>query len=370
MMIFSCFSIGTGNCPKLRFLPELHFNLEPIRNLATQVFGDLYFLDDSSYINPIFHRKKTTCNLCPTQTNSTMSDSTDRDLAMGVLYGDHTYNVLTWVRNLRSVGCKATIVFFVTKEYMKVLTQLEIENLYNCGVFMFFFTQFDPNKIRELRYAKNLIYPLFLNSYGQFFDRVLINDIYDSIFQKDPFLKTLNRNEIAVSIERVRIKYHDWFQQRLRSMDPQYSIEFYGSKFIINSGFFIGGSKTMLSLFSNITDPQYMLKYDSNDQAILNMLYYRNIFPNLKVDLEGENYLSACYSVFEENPDQDGFMHEIGYPHKLSVIHQYDRICHLVQQISRVCPSLGQDHHYPSGRPNYIMQKCGSKTSVNNPPKD
>ena len=62
-------------------------------------------------------------------------------------------------------------------------------------------------------------------------------------------------------------------------------------------------------------------------------------------------------------------MHEIGYPHQPSVIHQYDRICHLVQHISRICPSLGDAHQYPHGRPNYIMQQCGSKTSVNNPPK-
>lgn len=351
-----------GKEPKIDFLAELRLDIEPTRRLAAEIFGDLNFLDDSSYANQLFNRNQTRCNLCTTKTNSTMFDSTDRDLSMGVLYGDYAYNVLTWVRNLRSVGCKATLVFFVTKEYMKVLTPFEMENLINCGVFMIAFSQFNQNKIKELRYARNLVFTLFLNTYGHFFDRVLISDIYDSIFQKDP--------EIVVSIERVRIKYHDWFQQRLKSMDPQYSIEFYGPKYVINGGFFIGGSKTMLSLFSIVTDPKYILKPNSCDQAILNMLHYRSIFPNIKVDLKGKNYLSACYSVFEEKPDQEGFMHEIGYPHQPSVIHQYDRICHLVQHISRVCPSLGDAHQYPHGRPNYIMQQCGSKTSVSNPPKD
>ena len=208
----------------------------------------------------------------------------------------------------------------------------------------------------------------FLEAYGNYFDRVMVNDVFDTIFQKDPFIRGIPKSAVAVSIERVQFGSHNTNMMWVKSVDDQFEWSWWEQKWVINSGFEIGQTDLVLDLFHAMNQPKFFYAKNTLDQGALNVLHYRGAWNNLWVDYSGENFVSASYSIFELKPDKNGFVHEREYPDKTpAVIHQFDRICPVVKNLKKICPVMGPWHRYPGGRPGYFMQGCGGYSSINSP---
>ena len=343
--------------------------IEEYHQLTLDIFGENNNFYEYSTIVKLMNSSFRQCDLCHYKKRFYQL-SIEEDLAISVLYGENVYNVLNWVRSLRSTGCKCRILFFHEPSYLLNFNMEELNALNKCGV-IWCNIGVDISQKYDIHptTTRFLIIQNFLEAYGNYFRSVMISDVFDTLFQIDPFIPELFDTKIVFSIERVQFGNHDLNMRWVKALDPNWTNAFWRKKYVINNGFEIGKPDLVLRLLYAINKPEYFLKKNSTDQATVNYVYYRGIFPDLWIDFEGKYYISACYSLFYLTPDDDGFMHEIKYSTTThAVIHQFDRICSLAENLAHVCPALDDWHRNPSGRPDYYMQQCNSLKNENNPP--
>ena len=338
-------------------------------NMTSKLFGETESFYNYEIIYKLSQANFTNCSLCKFDPDTNGASSKD-DLAIAVLFGNKIYNVINWVRTLRSTGCKCKILFFHEPNYIYFFNKNELDALKDCGVVWYPIKNnfINSTLVYDPRTTKWLVIQNFLEAYGNYFKRVLISDVFDTIFQKDPFLNGLPRKKIASSIERVQFGNHETNMMWVQSLDHYFSPRWWRKKWVINSGFLIGPSELMLDLIHTMNQPKYFFAKQTLDQGILNFIYYKGIWKKLWIDLKGEYFISAAYSVFALNGDAQGFMHEYSYSkYTLAVIHQYDRICPITKNLNKVCPRLGSWQR-SFGRVGYHMQQCGSLDQANHPP--
>ena len=341
--------------------------IEEYYQLTKDIFGEKENFYSYETIFQVLNSSFKNCKLCDFP--QSFSLSSPEDLAIAVLYGRNIYNIINWVRTLRSTGCQCKIIFFHELSYLLNFNKEELNSLNECGVVWcnLGVDILDKYKVHPTT-TRFLVIQNFLEAYGNYFRSIMINDVFDSLFQKDPFIPKLYRDKIVFSIERVQFGNHDWNMDWVKAIDPNWSNEFWRKKYVINNGFEIGNPNLILQLLYAANKPEYFSKPGSTDQAVVNYLYYRGLFTDLNIDFNGTYYISACYSIFNLTPDDKGFMHEVSYNQTtLALIHQFDRICSVAENLARICKPLGEWHRYPSGRPDYYMQQCNSLFSINNP---
>ena len=334
-----------------------------------KIFGDADSLFDYEIIYKLSKTNISNCQPCKFSPDSNGASSSD-DIAIAVLFGNQIFNVVTWVRTLRSTGCKCKILFFHEPNYKKLFNQYELKALDECGVTWHQIQKsfYGSKYVFDPRTTKYLVIQNFLEAYGNYFKRVMISDVFDTVFQRDPFINVLPRKKISVSIERVQFGNHDTNMMWVQSIDKFFNKEWWNRKWVINSGFLLGPSELMLDLFHTMNQPHYFFANNTLDQGILNLIYYKNIWSKLWIDFKGQHFISAAYSLFDIKGDDKGFMHEYRFQkYTPAVLHQYDRICPIGENLNKVCPPLGVWHRYSIGRPGYHMQPCGSYTQFNNP---
>ncbi|EAX93239.1 hypothetical protein TVAG_156030 [Trichomonas vaginalis G3] len=337
---------------------------------AKKVFGDIDFLYNENIVNDTKNAaKQNNCKLCNITRIDENSDSTSDDLVIGFLFNRFYVNVLTFVRTLRSSNGKCGILFFCDRDYIEHINPRELEELTNCGVRWLVAPKIDTNLIKEPNLIRRLIEFLFLKQYKDHFNRILILDVADSIFQKDPFSKNLPKNKLVFSIEKVQFMNHDWAMNRMKKTDYRnFDQHFWEFKFIINGGLIYGPIKDVYNFYVQMMRPSLVFQPFCCDQSIMAMTYYYGLYTNVFIDYKSTNFISAAYSAFEEMPRKDTYIHEIQSKNAPAVIHQYDRICQVSRYLKDYCPAIGSFQTLPYGRENYFMQLCGNNFSRNNPP--
>ena len=329
-------------------------------NMSSLIFGEYEEYFNYEILIELEKANFSKCNLCNFAPDTT-SHSTKKDIAIAVLFGIDTFNVVNWVRTLRSTGCKCSILFFHEANYTDFFNRRELNMLHDCGVVWWSLkTRFCTNPlVDDARTTKYLVIQNFLEAYGNYFNRVLLSDVFDTVFQKDPFIDEIPKDKIAVSIERVDFENHVTNTVWVQSLDKNFSFDFWKKKLIINSGFEMAYTDVLLDVIRVMNQPQYFFAKDTLDQGILNYIYYKGLWTNLSIDFEGKHYISAAYSKFQLQSDSEGFMHEINRSENtLAVIHQFDRVCPVAKNLLKICPVMGTWHRYPTGRPDYYVQTC------------
>lgn len=329
-------------------------------------FGDLYFLRNNSIVDTLInHTNFDNCKLCNISSQK-VTDSSKKDLIIGFLFNNLFSNVLTFVRTLRSTNSKCSILFFCDKDYQNEINQRELQEINNCGVTWCVLDTINTTLVRDPRVLRRLLEFFFLRRFNSFFNRVLIVDVADTMFQKDPFTNSLPSDKLTLSIERVQFGAHDWMMQRNNDTDPfRFNYDFWYFKYIINSGLIYGPSNIVYDLYSQMMRPSIFLNPKCDDQSLLDMTYYYGYFTYVHIDFPGIYFSSAAYSVFEEKRREDNFIYELNRKDAPHVIHQYDRICQVTKHLEETCTRLGDWQTEPYGRDNYYMQFCGNNYSTN-----
>ena len=106
---------------------------ENFYNVTRLLFDDKETFYDNKIIYELSKADFSRCPLCNFQKDKN-GTSTKRDLAIAVLYGTKTYNVINWVRTLRSTGCKCSILFFHEPNYIYHFGVMAKKMLNDCGV--------------------------------------------------------------------------------------------------------------------------------------------------------------------------------------------------------------------------------------------
>lgn len=325
------------------------------------MYEDPSIFTSSSIIDMLLSSNSSECGLCAGFKNrSSSGNSTPNDLVIAALFGTQKYNFVAFVRNLRSVGCKCSILFFVDTEFYDNLKENERSIIEACGTVLIKYKF--KEKRPDMRTFKLLPIQIFLDQYYHLFDRVLACDVFDSYFQIDPFMAGLSYDKIFLSIERIKFRNNSINKFWLRTLDDNYKAKFYRDKFVINAGILVGKSDVFLDLLRAMSKPEFLNKSHLAplDQAILNYLVYNGIFTKVEVDFAGKYCVSAALSIFERDADENQCFHELWH-HDVTpaIIHMFDRICPIRMAYYETCPPIkGMKIDY--NRKRQFTQACTS----------
>ncbi|EAY17525.1 hypothetical protein TVAG_453530 [Trichomonas vaginalis G3] len=167
-------------------MPKYTCSIDFAHNLSTWRFSinqDIYLRSD---LNIKYFNGSLNCNHCNFTVRNSKSNSTPRDL---ILAGStkKVENINLFLRTLRHTGCKCTVAFLVDNEAYKTLTSEMIKDIELCG------GQIINMGIPEFNMRFNYFYLIYLWDYYVVkrnyhrFDRIMKCDMFDTLFQGDPF---------------------------------------------------------------------------------------------------------------------------------------------------------------------------------------
>ena len=262
--------------------------------------------------------------------------------------------IISFVRSLRSTGCKATVIFMHTEEWMRNFPKTHKKEVDKCGVIWI--------NVHEVLYrgkvgpitSRFILFRAFLHKYINTFNRVIICDLFDTFFQLDPFDTNFKEDRVYATTENDNLATNNPNSGWIRGVDREFSYSFYINKRIICLGLLFGGVGKMYEVMSKFASQKNFLSFGNNvlDQPVFNYYHYRGMFNNLvHPDTDAEHMVSATKWRFERNPNND-FLMVVSYPTGAkgripTAIHQYDRSVPLRRYIEEKYPKLGTWHSEP-----------------------
>ncbi|KAK8853525.1 hypothetical protein M9Y10_017086 [Tritrichomonas musculus] len=271
------------------------------------------------------------CSIVKKKSNS----SSKRDLIFSYAYGNRTKGFVSFVRSIRSTGCKATIVFMYEDPFLFSFSSNERLILKNCGSFFINAGKINRKKfnIMSIRYA---FFLEFLEIYKKCFDRVIMTDAADTYVQLDPF-DIFPEKGFWSSTEGNYFWKYKWHSARVFLSETPCNISFYNNTRTLCAGLVWGNVKDTIKFLRFFVNVSYWKKNNRvNDQGLLNILYYRRNI-SFHADFTGKYMISASDFIWEKKYDQN-FLFKTIYGTTPSIIHQYDRICVIYSNVEFLCP--------------------------------
>ena len=285
------------------------------------------------------------CQLCSFQNRNEFPNSSPNDVIF-VSGIKKVVNLLIFAKTLRTTGSQAQIVAIVDQiAYDSISNDTFIESK-NCGIQIFNVGHVDNLNPKYIGFE---LYLILIHHNFDFIDRVMVCDLYDTVFQGDPFSKRISRDFVQF-IDEGRAYSQcsintNWvinavpgtvFQNEWRQLHP------------ICSGYLVGGKvpfykflKVYCSYF-NFQHPYYM------DQGLLNNLLLTNVFQNnhVPIMIDGENF-TIRHLAFNHQQDfytkfGDFKVLSFGIPKSVDryalVVHHYYALQHFSKSILLACP--------------------------------
>ena len=272
-------------------------------------------------------------------------------------------------RSLRSSSSLATVMVFIDDDTYNKINLFTKNLLSNCGLEFIKIgkiTNYFKNNIVNARY---FLYSIFLEYFSIYFERIIICDIYDTIFQNDPFSIYFDRSSIGLTHECFFIESSTTQLNWMKMHDSNWNFQDLEYRKIIKSKIINGGiiyaTPQMLRVFLRytITFPLWnnISTEIMNDQGLININYYKNVYQknHLNIKLDPKRYISSVRGCMFKREKQEN---EIWTLNRLNIspalIHQYNRICPILEWIKKVCSVLSSDHISPYPKENDITQTC------------
>lgn len=332
---------------------------DPFISLAKTVFGNIQFLDDyKSVANSKNSSRWRKCKLCPKILNDHTGDSSEDDLVIAVLLGGECYNVLTFVKTLRSTGCKCSIVFISEPSFLAFLDDKELKAMHKCGVVWMFIDDKYVKIKKELKSIQNLLVWSFLDSYGYMFNRVLICDALKTVFQKDPFQKDMPKDKVIASFE--KIEYQDSIEHLigLKFVDQHYKYKFWKFKYVVNNEIVIGPAHKAKKYLETLLDPEMFFYKAATSDALFSLSYYRMRSKDLWIDFGSRFFASTRGTLFDKKLNAADHVHDVNSVIAPAAIYYYSNDCNVKKYIKDTCSPFLTEQRYPLGNPD-DYPKCG-----------
>ena len=324
----------------------------PLFSLETEFFVN-YSIFRKLHPKPITRKMlfqqepvKETCPLCNfTVRNKNLSNSTPRDLLLVSSVGT-IRNVVPLMRTLRTTGSKCSVVLLTDDQ--AYIDPISLRIVTECGLQIIRCGNMELPKIGEDSYkwsAYSYIYyylRAFLSQNIDKFDRVIICDLFDVVFQGDPFNTQVTYDYINAIDEGVYLKDSEYNIRWIHYAGPvELTQEDLDTPYIC-SGYFSGSAKNMLHLLDVFCE---YVDFATNtpDQGIFNYLFIKGKQFGLKKNPFRVNEL-VHHTVVSKNIHMKGYRTLGNIPvrwnnnYYASVIHQYYKSKYLVKDILKVCP--------------------------------
>jgi hypothetical protein len=200
---------------------------------------------------------------------------------------------------------------------------------------------------RRCFYMRHLIFGEFFRTRMSVFDRIISVDVYDTIFQGDPFFRGFDQSAIGIVAEPI-VLCGAQLNSIVAVAGERYRENF--SKLQnVNAGFSMGTIELYLRFLELYRDTLGSLNQSVvkslryADQDVLNAIIWSNATTRAGIPMRlyhGEDYYHCAYLI----GTRDGVIREIGrykiptarmYP---LVIHQADRAAPLMNSVITACP--------------------------------
>lgn len=182
----------------------------------------------------------------------------------------------------------------------------------------------------------------------------------DTFFQGDPFTEEFTFDTMAFTTEISRFENDEVNDKWVKDADEDYTPEFYAKRVPLNNGLYFGGMAPFMKYYNIfLKHPDFEnFTIRTIDQGYLNYYYYKGIFASngLKVrcTFPGDSIISARRGTSEPAPG--GFVRISGTNVTPLCIHQYNRMCPMVEHVKASCPS--EKYTMPYARLKEVSQNC------------
>ena len=284
---------------------------------------------------------------CPTCTfpsrTSHMASSTPNDLILVYSVGG-TKNLILFIRTLRHVHCKATVVFLVDSAGYKSITKETLEVLNDCGMNIIDIGEFKHDYILfKWSFGYICMYDfLYINQ--RYINRVLVCDLFDIVFQGDPFIRNKYINSLSFVSENAifspKNENTNWIVYNMKYFPPEWN-----NTKITNSGQVIGSIYEMtqfLDVFLSLFDPMDFYTINTTDQAYFNIILKTGKLKarGISYEIEEKEMFSRVIVVqpLDSTERNFGFVKKYQSNEFAPVVHQYYADYSLSYSLLDVCP--------------------------------
>ena len=284
-------------------------------------------------------------------------NSTPRDLIV-VSMMRYSYNLETFVRSLRSTGCRARVVIFHDERSLESVNGYMRGLLDACGVILIDIGVIQPRFVAFPYEVRHPWYYKFLLRFRGDFDRVITSDLSDVFFQTDPFTEEFTNRTLQATTELVTLDRCPLNREWVEKSDPYYDPVFYQGRISLCFGLLYGSTNAMLAFYDTFfrTRAWREFKIKTIDQGYLNYYFYRGKFAkrglHLTATLPNDLIISARGGASKNVTDSEtGYVlmdNSVVIP---AMIHHYNRICSFISNIKHVCPSENPDKEFAYAKP-------------------
>ena len=321
------------------------------------LFGNCKYFIENSYLGKYIPRKidrnltftfpkQGNCTYCNfTVRNQEYADSSEKDIIiLGAL--EKIENLSPFMRSLRTTGSKCSVVLLT--DDASYIDEVTLQSALDCGLQII---RCGHDLAPDFPYGPhNFIYYLikeFLEQNKGKFDRVITIDLYDVIFQGDPFNVQVGRDFINAIDEGAR-----FIDSRTnRNWWPKYKPPLKSSElqnYYVCSGYF-AGSQEMMTRFIDLFIENTDLETGTADQGTFNYIVLREmekanltknpfrekelVYNTLGLNLFFERYAYKQMGNIRTVRSHDAFA---------SIVHRYYTSGVMTKSILKACPRISK----------------------------
>ena len=290
-------------------------------------------------------RKKINTSNCPNciiyGNDANNRTSGPRDCVLSVLIGK-VENIFPFVRSLRTTGSMASIVLLMDDKAFNSLSPDTVRLLKNCSIQWFNIGVVNKLKKSSSIFAqKHIIAYDFIYKSASMFDRMLLIDLYDVVFQDDPFFSEVDPNSLII-IKEARL-FGDDPKNRERVEAVMKMNKFMYDSHALNGGV-IYGSPIILLKYETLYFSQFNISnidgtHKTCDQGYMNYLYLSGelLMHGFKLKLwhRDQGYESLASTKARPN----AALGKVYFLNKRAiVIHMFDRSDDMIRMVLAACP--------------------------------
>ena len=289
------------------------------------------------------------CKLCNFTVRNTNEDSTTEDVIIGCAINS-TENIILFMRTLRTTGCKAKCVLLMDQNAVLSLSRSTMKCVHDCGGQII---NCGVLPVTDLRDCQNYVYLLcyeFLYFNRPFINRVIIVDLFDTVFQGDPFnfqvggyyLNIINEgSDFTSSNGEVNEKWMNMYDFDLPD-------ELTEEKYLCTG--YIGGDFDVVYNFLHVFLQYMSLGKEKTDQGEVNFLYFSGILEKYGIHVVPERVNELVRHTAHVRLTNYERIGEVRTMHNkkmyAGVIHHYYCNPYFIYDLYSACPRGNYDKNY------------------------
>ena len=323
---------------------------------------DLEFFVGNLKLVPYTYSKN--CPLCKNSPHNKKPNSTPKDVILSYASG-YISNMALFVRTLRTTHSNCSIVLFFDIEVINSLTDDEKQFLIDCDVQIIVCNFANAPEVYLKSYAFEL-FESFIRNNVMMINRVIICDLFDFLFQGDPFNEYLPKDEIHIVHELEKLGDYGYAPTTNRDwilkFDPYYEFSFRDKLFYYFCSGYMEGPPLLMIDFLNLFLESVPIDKDAVDQGGFNYIYITGRVKKAHIPIaKYKQYDLVAHTA--SNPIRNEVFPNVTTLQNKSVIatcvhHYYSADDDFIMSLLKACPRPTKEFH------NYLSKHRNNELEI------